>query len=333
MAMSSGASIAWVQSVTTLQAPVSTSYHHYEAEQVAVLPRLVASGQLRPLLPFYAVREVNRLRPKKKVWRLHGHSERWRQRVIRYRHNARMALFDGRGRQLTGYRFRSLDAIGPNQLVYSIPVFGVDAERLTDAIYRAGLPTLGVSPFEVELYKQPRYYGLLNHTGIRLTAPRYLCLTIIGPNTLWAVKMENERIAYSLIDTLGQVRSSFSPRPLSLPDEAGLLRRRSSPPVRKYSRDGTVIYADTATVSFYYADGRPAFADRFSAAGAFVQGRALVRIGTQYGLIDLQGRWVATLTSDAAFFYTGARRSSEDKADPYWLFSVIDYSVLHPSTK
>lgn len=68
--------------------------------------------------------------------------------------------------------------------------------------------------------------------------------------------------------------------------------------------------------------GQPAFAGRFTQASGFWRGRALVRQGAQYGLIDTLGRWVLPPQAERLRFDnpTDAHYRQRELSDPRGLF-------------
>lgn len=272
--------------------------------------------------PRFMVRHLNWLRPRRLVEVNGGCGYQALEEERRYRHGGRQALFDGQGRRLTGYRYAGALVVLPRRLAYW---------HWSDSLYydqsaadSSGLPLQWLI---AEATNGPaRRYGLLDLQGRELTPPLFARLQAVGPNALWVVAVRHGRLYYGLLDTLGRYHLPLSPRPLSLPDAAGLLRYRSTPPHRlthrrSYSSNDTQ-YPDTATVQYLRPDGRPAFAGRFSQAGPFWQGRALVRQGHNYGLIDTLGRWVLPPQPEELSYYAfdGRHHAQQEATDPLKIF-------------
>ena len=243
----------------------------------------------------------------------------------RYIHHGWFALFDAQGSRLTEYKYGGLKQLLPQRLAYwewtDTEFSDEDAADLSGLPFhcRIGEDTNGPA----------RRYGLLDRQGHEITPPLYVRMEAAGPNSLWVVAVEQNRLLYGLIDTLGHYLLPLSPRPLSLPDADGLLRRYSTAPlpaVESFSIEPQVHYPDTATVRYLRPDGRPAFAGRFTQADAFWQGRALVRQGQQYGLIDTLGRWVVPLQPNIPrqLSYPATSYYEQNKStDPLHLFEYV----------
>lgn len=258
------------------------------------------------------------------------HSFRVRQTQWHWRHQGRAALFDRRGRRLTPYAFYQLESVMAGLLSYDT----LRPAGLERAVLASGFHYLSaVRPYGAS--------ALLTSRGHRLGTGDYLRLVRIGPNAVWAVRALRGRLCYGVLDSLAREIIPFDSVSLSLPDEAGLLRRSSAPargrtyeynkfvgninPFGMPRRQGA-NYPDTATVSYYRPDGRRAFPGRFTAADAFWQGRALVKIGQQYGVIDTAGCLVVPLAADQAALRLNhplAEWNRADAADPLSLFSPL----------
>lgn len=288
-------------------------------------PGFAAAANHRAAAQRYVAQQVNWLRPARLV--AGGHDGIYRlAEDTRYRHRGRQALFDARGRRLTGYRYAGARVLLPRRLAYW---HWVDSTYYDEhAVDSSGVPQWW--RINEETNGPARRYGLLDLQGREVTPPLFVRLEVVGPNSFWVVAVRCGRLHYGLIDTLGRYHLPLSPRPLSLPDAAGLLRRRSTAPTPypepHYLDAKEATYPDTATVQYLRPDGRPAFPGRFSGADAFWQGRALVRQGNQYGLLDTLGRWV--LPPQPArlsyFAYTAAHHEQWEATDPLDLFDHFD---------
>jgi hypothetical protein len=276
--------------------------------------------------PLYLARKVNWLQPLRLVLR-HGRCGDSRLvKVPRYRHRGQVALFDERGHRLTPYRYDGGKRLLPQRLAY----WHCTDDQFTDE-YAADTSGLPQRWNIVESINGPaRRYGLLDRYGRELTPPLYARIQAVGPNSLWVMAVRQGRVLYGLVDTLGCYQLPLSPRPLSLPDAAGLLRRRSSAPLflddKSFSGFTEAQYADTVTTQYLRPDGRLAFAGRFRQADAFWQGRALVQQGDGYGLLDTLGRWVLAPQPDKLMHYAYATAHYDqcEKTDPLRLFDHLD---------
>ncbi len=270
----------------------------------------------------YAASKVNWLFPHRMVWANGRCGDRRQVRYVRYRHKGREALFDARGRRLTDYRYAGMKRLLPLHIAY----WHRTPDRYEDdqAADSSGLPR----GYELrEDFNGPaRRYGLLDRQGREITPPLYARMAAVGPNSLWVVAVQQNRLHYGLIDTLGHYLLPLSPQPISLPDAAGLLRRASSAPLfvdesfREYGSPAR--YPDTATVQYLWSDGRPAFAGRFTRADAFWQGRALVQQANRFGLLDTLGRWILLPQPEKLrhFLYSTPLHNQWDITDPLELF-------------
>ncbi|MDO7873808.1 hypothetical protein Q5H93_03620 [Hymenobacter sp. ASUV-10] len=272
--------------------------------------------------PLYLAQKVNWLRPHRLVW--HSRDGISRQLAgTRYRYHGRMALFDARGHRLTDYRYRGMKQLLPQRLAYW---------QYTDSLYydreaadSAGLARnwlIGEGP-DVMACR----YGLLDRRGREITPPLFLRLEAAGPNSLWVVAVRQQRLHYGLIDTLGHYLLPLSPRPISLPDAAGLLRQLSQAPLPhgRFNNATKVRYPDSTTVQYLRPDGHPAFPGRFTRADAFWQGRALVQQGKQFGLLDSLGHWVLPPQREMLRYYRYAKahHNQWDITDPLELFDCL----------
>lgn len=296
--------------------------HRYEAESITSA-RLANLRWQRPVvgLPFSAVRQISRLRPTHLRWLQGRCGDRRQERVTRYRHRGQVALFDGQGHRLTGFVYRDLDAAGPNCLAYTTDSSLADGWKDMSASWASAM----APSYALQVDQEWRRYGMLDRRGRRLTPARYARLLQVGPNAVWAVAGNADTLTYGLLDTLGRVVLPFAAGPLSLPDTAGLVRRRSAAPVRDLDRSyrsGPALYPDSTTINYYRLDGRLAFAGRFAEAGPFWEGRALVLRGTEYGFIDEQGRWLISLEAAGPRAASRSPRHTrhDDDADPLRLF-------------
>ncbi len=308
--------------------PTNGLLHRYDAEPVRRLPLGDDDAREAPAaLPFFEVRQISRLRPKVKRWFNGRCGDRRLLRVDRYRHRSQVALFDGQGRRLTDFCFTELRTVGPNCLIYSTIASTLAAQHdYYPAVRGAGLPR----DWELEVDQELRRYGLLDRAGRPRTEPRYTRLLQVGSNAVWAAVVERDTLMYGLLDTLGRVVLPFTAGPLSLPDTAGLVRRRSAAPLpdQDYNMSDEnehTRYPATTTTSYYRLDGQPAFAGRFAQAEAFWNGQALVQQLTgEWGIIDERGRWVVTPEEvnrrKALPTSSPAQRARERAADPLRLF-------------
>ncbi|RAK63905.1 hypothetical protein DLM85_20380 [Hymenobacter edaphi] len=283
------------------------------------------------------MREVNRLRPEASVLVQGSHGARAKGTETRYRHGALLALFDARGKRLTDFEFSHLLGIGSGHLAYSTPQTA--AERLPEdiAVTYSGLARYGL----LQVDDDERKIGVLGRNGQRLTPPRYLCLHAIAPNAIWAVRADScapyrlpsmswditYQLTYGLIDSLGHEIIPFGSGPLSLADDARLLRRRNAPPRRPTSNaTGKPWYPESSAVRYYRLNGQPAFVGEFTDATSFWQGRAIVRVGNRYGIIDTLGTWVTPLTDDNLRMRPrpAAQVHRDRLTDPLRLFDPLD---------
>jgi hypothetical protein len=271
-------------------------------------------------LPLYAAQQVRWLLPTRLRWVSNHQISRRKVRFLRYRHNGLFALFDARGHRLTPFLFKSVLVLAPHVLMYTTPTSDYGTVEVLEVLRQAGVP----QPAAVNSGGR---WGLLDSAGRILTEPVYLGLQLIGHNALWAMKSEHGQVYYGLLDTLGRASLPFGLAPVSAPDAAGLLRRRSTPPlpVGSFGRtDGApAVYPDTSTVGFYRLDGQPAFPGRFTAASGFWHDTAVVSVGERIGLIDPQGHWLATVnaTELATTLWSDERRQAEWEADRQALFA------------
>jgi|GEM_PF-3766441 len=272
--------------------------------------------------PLYLAQKVNWLRPTRQVLRNGRCGDRFEDTDTRYRHKGQFALFDATGRRLTDYRYAGMRRVLPQRLAYwRYTDTQYEDERAADS---SGLPR-GYDLRE-DFNGPARRYGLLDQRGREITPPLYVRLEAVGSNSLWVVAVQQNRLHYGLLDTLGHYLLPLSPRPLSLPDAAGLLRYRSSAPLAATTPVGGYEpeqhYPDTATVQYLRPDGRPAFAGRFERAEAFWQGRALVQQHGLYGLLDTLGRWVLPPQVEELSYYryTSAHQDQCKRTDPLSLF-------------
>ncbi|MGI4870333.1 MAG: WG repeat-containing protein [Janthinobacterium lividum] len=273
-------------------------------------------------MPYYLVREINSQHPQELVWVHRGCYGRSQEKITRYRHEGRLALFDASGRRLTDYRYGGVKPLLPRRLAYwheNDSLFWDD-----HAADSSGVPQRRY--FSEDINGPARRYGLLDRQGREIIPPLYARLEVVGPNSLWVVAVRGGRLHYGLLDTLGHYRLPLSPRPLSLPDAAGLLRRYSAAPrmgaESLYTFSPEPQYPDTATVQYLRADGQPAFAGRYAQAGPFWRGRALAKYQDQYGLLDTLGRWVLPPQPARLDYYAleYGQRGSQDKTDLLELF-------------
>jgi hypothetical protein len=321
---------AWV--VAPAPKPVRSSpvadgwLHRYEAEPVAQLG-LGYGEPRRPLAaqPFYAVRQISRLRPTHLRWFQGRCGDRRQERVARYRHHGQVALYNAGGRRLTDFCFTELRTVGPNCLIYSTPKAAAQAQHdYYPAVRGSGIPQQWYLEVDQELGR----YGLLDRAGRPRTEPRYTRLLQVGPNAVWAALVQRDTLTYGLLDTLGRVVLPFAAGPLSLPDSAGLVRRRSAAPLpdqeyNSYDENDRTRYPAATTTRYYRLDGQPAFAGRFTQAGAFWDGQALVqRSDGQWGFLDLNGHWQPSpIAADRQAWRTNpAQRAAEKATDPLELF-------------
>ena len=280
-------------------------------------PRRFGLGEiLTDQEPFrFSASKVNWLRPTYRAW-FQGHCGDRGQRVVRrYRHQGRDALFDERGRRLTPYRYHIIQPLQPRLLLYQ------DADHIADiyAYRQAGLPA--------SAWPNGTQWGLLTANGQPLTPADFFHIWPLGHGTFWVVAQRQGTLHYGIIDTLGRFRVPLAAEPLSLADDAGLLRRRSAPPVPSEQNAAFKVratYPDTATISYLRPDGRPAFPGRFEQASAFWRGRALVRQHGHYGIIDTLGRWVLPPQPGELSYYYRSGQSDAEDADPLLLFDEFD---------
>ncbi|WP_022821644.1 WG repeat-containing protein [Hymenobacter norwichensis] len=228
----------------------------------------------------------------------------------------------------TGRRYRR----EPLQLGWQAPAQYPKALPLGDGLFSVKQSDNGAS---AELW-QPGKYALLNGAGQRLTAFRYDWLEhfrngrallqrdgrigyldrqgreAIGPRYAdvygekfagdlaataerefsWGVvQVLDDSLRRGVIDTTGRVVVPFRRwLALSEPDGAGFMRAQ-----------GRTAAGDTLT-QFFRPDGRPAFRATFTAATDFWQGRAVVRRGRFYGLINRRGQLVVPCRYEALYF-------------------------------
>ena len=282
--------------------------------------------------PYYLVREIDSRQPQELVWRNGRCGDRRQVNVTRYSHGGRLALFDAAGCRLTGYRYGGVKPLLPRRLAY-----WHEADSLywdEQAADSSGLPQ---SWYIGENINGPaRRYGLLDQQGHEITPPFYARMEVAGPNSLWVVAVRGGRLQYGLLDTLGHYRLPLSPRPLSLPDAAGLLRRYSAAPGLPVKNPHTYSletqYPDTATVQYVRADGQAAFAGRYAQAGSFWLGRALVKHQGNYGLLDTLGRWVLPPQPDPLRYYalSSAQHERQLSTDPLGLFQPFGSKLGMP---
>ncbi|RTQ49306.1 hypothetical protein EJV47_14290 [Hymenobacter gummosus] len=272
----------------------------------------------------FAARKVDWLRPKRLMWVRGRCGDQRQQPRTRYRYGGRQALFDERGRRLTAYQYYALKPLTPGLVLYDS--HGA-AEHWTDyeACRAAGLP----QPWALEDGQYNHRYGLLTLEGRELTPCDFLSIRAIGRGRFWVVATRQETLHYGVIDSLGRFVVPLAPQPLSPADAAGLLRRRSAAPRPQQpstSNYDTAEYPDTATISYLRPDGRLAFPGRFQQAGAFWQGRALVRQHGRCGIIDTLGRWVLPPQDDELSYYNHSSEQHErgEAADPLSLFNAFD---------
>ena len=136
----------------------------------------------------------------------------------RWRLGGQVALLDQAGHPLTPYRFNRLVALTPALLCYdTLPSAASYRAAVASGIF---YPSLGL--FDVQ-------YALLNRAGRRIGTHDYVWLVPIGPNAVWAMRALRGRMCYGVIDSLAHPIVAFDSVALSLPDAAGLLRRRSAP--------------------------------------------------------------------------------------------------------
>ena len=281
--------------------------------------------------PLYLARRVDGLRPRRLVT-VTGDGMRRQVEDTRYLHDGHFALFDAQGKQLTQHRYSGMRPLLPRRLAYSqrigngyldreiVDSSGVSQSwQLTNSNYDGATPR----------------YGLLDRQGHEITPPLYFRIEAVGLNSLWVVAIRQNRLHYGLIDTMGRAVLPLSPCPISLPDAAGLLRQYSHAPLPTLDPYGDSYsparYPDSATVRYLRPDGRPAFAGRFTQADAFWQGRALVRQGQQYGLLDAQGRWVLPLQPEqlSYFGYDKDHHALWAAVDPLDLFGHLNGEAPH----
>ena len=312
---------------TTPLGPEPPAVPHRLTRQRAYEPDVTFTDFSSPAFkarPLYLAQKVNWLFPHRLVTGGRDGISR-KIETSRYRHSGRFALFDARGRRLTDYYYSGMKHLLPNQLAY----WHWTSDKFEDeqAADSSGLPR-GYDLRE-DFNGPARRYGLIDWHGHEITPPLYVRMETAGPNSLWVVAVEQNRLQYGLIDTLGHYLLPLSPRPLSLPDAAGLLRRYSTAPlpaVESFSIDPQVRYPDTATVQYLHPNGRPAFAGHFAQANAFWQGQALVRQGNLYGLLDTLGRWVVPPQPDVPrqLSYPANSYHEQNKlTDPLQLFEYV----------
>jgi hypothetical protein len=276
--------------------------------------------------PLYLAQKVNWLRPTHQVLRNGRCGDRFEDTDTRYRHKGQFALFDARGHRLTDYRYSGMKRLLPQRLAYW---------HWSDSIYHdENAAQLSGLPQRWEIIESTngpaRRYGLLDQQGREITPPLYARLEAVGPNSLWVVAVRGGRLLYGLIDTLGRYHLPLRPEPISLPDAAGLLRRYSTAPLPAVKSSESFQlerrYPDTTTVQYLHSDGRPAFAGRYTRAGAFWEGRALVRQNGLVGILDTLGRWVLPPQPDELnyYAYSAAQRRQSEAVDPLELFDQFD---------
>lgn len=276
--------------------------------------------------PMYLAQKVNWLRPTRQVWR-HGRcGDQFEDTDTRYQHEGQFALFNAKGHRLTDYRYSGMKRLLPQRLAYWHWSAGkYDYYEDQKAADSSGMPR-GYDLRE-DINGPARRYGLLDRNGRELTPPLFVRMQAAGPNSLWVVAVRGGRLHYGLIDTLGHDQLPLRPEPISLPDAAGLLRRYSTAPLPAVKSPETfqleLRYPDTASVQYLHADGRLAFAGRYAQAGAFWQGRALVKQGAAYGIIDSLGRWVLRPQPDRLRYYGfgNAHHNLLETVDPLELFA------------
>lgn len=273
---------------------------------------VTAGRQLRRLLP-RTTRTV-RLKVRREVQRVERTTWHWR-------HDRRVALFDHRRRRLTPYRFNRVWRIAAGLLCYD--TVAADPNSAQRAALASGVPSYvaaDISPRDTSAY------GLLTPRGQRLGPADYIRLVCIGPNAVWALRVRRARLYHGVIDTLARESIPFDSTALILPDVAGLLRRRSPTPRTRYTLLGPQqLEADTSTVSYHHLDGRRAFAGRFAEAGPFREGRAVVKVGARYGIIDTTGHWLLPLVAELrALGLTSTELRRGGETDPLRLFEPTD---------
>lgn len=272
----------------------------------------------------FAARKVNWLRPKRLAWFQGRCGDRRQLPTTRYRHRGRQALFDERGRRLTEHQYYDIQPLTPGLLTYDSRG-GADHWEDNEACRNAGLP----DQWALQQNNYNHRYGLLTPNGQELTPGDFLSIRPLARGLFWVVAPRQQTLHYGVIDSLGRYVVPLAPEPLSTADAAGLLRRRSVVPLPRkssFSYDDPAAYPDTATVSYLRPDGQPAFPGRFQQAGAFWQGRALVRQNDRFGIIDTLGRWVLPPQDDELRYYNRPTPQVESAraADPLKLFNFFD---------
>ena len=185
-----------------------------------------------------------------------------------WRPGVRYALLNGAGQLLTGFRYDWLEHFSNGRAL----------------MQRAGR------------------IGYLDRQGREAVPPRYanvyaadfagnLASTADREFQRGVVQVIGDSMRRGVIDTTGRVVVPLRHwLDLAGPDAAGFIRAQW--------RTAT---GDTLT-QFYRPDGRPAFRSTFTAATDFWQGRAVVRRGRFYGLINRRGRLVVPCKYEALYF-------------------------------
>jgi hypothetical protein len=324
---------------TTLPRSADTRLHQYERDSIRLNLVGQTSWPIDTQVPLYAAREINRLRPNASVWIQGSHGQRAQGEETRYRYGGQLALFDAQGKRLTDFEFSHLLSIGAGHLAYSTPQTFDERWPEDVAVTYSGLDRYSA----LQIDGDERKVGLLNRTGQRLTPPRYLQLQAVAPNAIWAVRADScapyrlgsmtwditFQLTYGLLDSLGHEILPFTLGPLSMADDAYLLRRRNAAPRRPphLGAGGEMPrYPEGSTIRYYQLNGQPAFAGEFNDATSFWQGHAIVRVGTQYGIIDTSGAWILPLADNdlRKLPRTAAQVRRDRLTDPLRLFDPLD---------
>lgn len=206
------------------------------------------------------------------------------------------ALFNARGRRLTRYGV-SVGYFKGGRAVYSVALPARDGEQ--------GAP--------------PRRYGLLDGRGRRITPPRFLQLARQpGPRDLyWAQELSGAgEVLYGIVDSAGHYTIPAQPNILSGVDTEGFVAE--------------VLRGER--VRLRRADGRRTAFDTVSYEGAapFWRGRAIVKQGGRYGLLDTAGRWNIPPVYESLTYYTSAPLHASRNlgvTDPVTIFSRFGTTV------